>query len=140
MSQRFINLSILRKQVQIWQSRMQANVMALLMSSTESLLRRPELSSAGFLNVQGWLAKSIDQGTLPESVLLVLVDGENKRAFIPTQRTPRPDVGATFKKPALTESGYVSNADVSCYMGHTRLASLIGKAIKSSFVRNSKSP
>lgn len=74
-------------------------------------------SVTSLLNVQGWLAKSVEQGLLPNSVLLVLRDDDGKSTFIETRKTPRPDVGAHFQKPALDSSGYVSTADVSRIVG-----------------------
>jgi hypothetical protein len=76
-----------------------------------------KFSTSRLLNVHGWLAKSADQGLLPESVLLVLSDGEGRKIFFNARQTPRPDVGAFFKNPALSSAGFASTVDVSMIGG-----------------------
>lgn len=79
------------------------------------------VSVSGLLNVRGWLAKSAEEGLLPDSVLLVLKSSKGGNTFIETHKTPRPDVGAYFKKPTLNPSGYESTADVSAIVGNYTL-------------------
>lgn len=76
-----------------------------------------QFSASRLLSVHGWLAKSVDQGVLPDSVLLVLSDNKGKNIFFNTRPTPRPDVGAHFKKPTLDSAGYTSTFDVSSIGG-----------------------
>lgn len=78
-------------------------------------------TASGVLGVRGWLAKSVDQGALAESVLLVLSDSNGKRIFIRTRQASRPDLGVHFKKPALNAAGYTSTADVSTLDGNYTL-------------------
>lgn len=90
--------------------------------SVNGVLPVPEkFFSSGLLSAQGWLVRSADQGTLAESVFLVLQDSKGKNIFIKTRSMQRPDVGAHFHKPALAASGYVSTADVSTLEGNYTL-------------------
>jgi len=72
-----------------------------------------ELSASSLLNVNGWLANSVEKGTLPEAVYVTLTDKQGKYLYIRTRRTPRPDVGEHFKRPTLNESGYSTLVDIS---------------------------
>ncbi len=86
------------------------------------------LSASGFLSVNGWLAISVDQATLPEAVYVVLRDTHGNHNFLRTRKNPRPDVGAYFKKPELAGSGYITMADISALEGQYSF----GLAIKQS--------
>ncbi len=86
------------------------------------------LSVSGFLSVNGWLAISVDQATLPEAVYVVLRDTHGNYNYLRTRKNPRPDVGAYFKKPELAGSGYITMADISEFEGQYSF----GLAIKQS--------
>lgn len=75
------------------------------------------LSAAALLNVNGWLALSVDAAELPDKTYLMLTNEQGKRYFIETQRTERPDVSAHFNKPQLNQSGYQVTADVTKLAG-----------------------
>lgn len=78
----------------------------------------PALFKTRFLlDVNGWLAKSVEKGELPDDVYLVLTDGVGKRLFIKTKSTQRSDVGIAFNKRSLDSSGYTVVADVSMLKG-----------------------
>jgi hypothetical protein len=87
-----------------------------------------KFSASTLLNVNGWLAVSVDKAALPEAVYVVLTDDLGNHKYLRTRRTPRPDVGAYFKKPELNESGYSTIADISTLAGKYTL----GLAIKQS--------
>jgi len=75
-------------------------------------------SSVGSLiRVKGWLAKSTEDGTVGDSVLLVLRDTLGKYRLIGSTRAMRPDVGAHFKKSKLDASGFELMADVGAISG-----------------------
>jgi hypothetical protein len=75
-------------------------------------------TASGHLKIDGWLAKSVKQDVPPpQSVLVVLTDGNGRNIFIKTRHKPRPDVAAVFGKPALEKSGYTSVADISTLDG-----------------------
>lgn len=75
------------------------------------------IKASSLLNINGWLAASVDPSEVPENVYLVLSGLEGKRYFIDTKRTQRPDVGAYFKNSSLNSSGYASAANVSDLSG-----------------------
>lgn len=75
------------------------------------------LAANGWLSVEGWLAKSVDQGAVPESTVLVLSDNKGGNLYFPTRKKPRPDVAAYFKKPALDMVGYTADANVTAVEG-----------------------
>src|SRR5262249_11168351 len=83
--------------------------------------RRSGSFASGLLSVHGWLAKSVAEGALPQTVLLALRDGKGRSMFIKTRQTPRPDVAEHYKKPTLEASGYTSTADVSMLEGNYTL-------------------
>jgi hypothetical protein len=85
-----------------------------------------QISTSRLLKVQGWFASSVDKPTLPDAVVIFLIDDRGKKFFFQTRRTIRPDVGAVFGKPELNNSGYVANVDVSGFVGQFTL----GLAIK----------
>jgi hypothetical protein len=70
-------------------------------------------SVSNVLNVSGWLAASIDKGTLPDSVYIVFTDKHGIHSYLKTRRTLRPDVGGHFNRPLLNESGFSAFADIS---------------------------
>lgn len=78
-------------------------------------------AASGILNVHGWMAKSVSPGIVPESVLLVLSEGQGRQHFFKTRRTPRPDVGVHFKDPALAAAGYATKVDVRSLDGEYTL-------------------
>lgn len=79
------------------------------------------IRATSFLNINGWLAASVDLGEVPDKVYLVLSNSEGKRYFIDAKRTQRPDVGAYFNKSWLNSSGYATTADVSSFVGQYHL-------------------
>lgn len=64
------------------------------------------------LQVRGWLANSISGATVPRKVFVTLSLAGGERYYIPTNRTPRPDVGQYFHKPGLLDVGYAVTADL----------------------------
>lgn len=87
-----------------------------------------KFAASSLLSVSGWLAASVDKAILPEAVYVVLTDEQGNHKYLRTHLTPRPDVGAYFKKTKLNESGYGTMADVSALEGKYTL----GLAIKMS--------
>jgi hypothetical protein len=85
-----------------------------------------KFSASALLNVNGWLAVSVDKAALPEAVYVVLTDAQGKHKYLRTRVTFRPDLGAHFKKPELNKSGYITMADISALEGQYTL----GLAIK----------
>lgn len=72
-----------------------------------------QLSTSHLLKVSGWIVSSLESSSLPDAVFLVLSDKEGKHKLIKTRAISRPDVGAHFNKPAISECGYTSFTDVS---------------------------
>jgi hypothetical protein len=64
------------------------------------------------MRVRGWLANSISDATVPRKVFVTLSLPGGVRYYIPTNRTPRPDVGQYFHKPGLLDVGYAVTADL----------------------------
>lgn len=87
-----------------------------------------KFAASNLLRVSGWSAASVNMGTLPEAVYVVLTDDQGNHKYLKTRPTSRPDVGAHFKKPELNESGYSTMADISALEGRYTL----GLAIKQS--------
>lgn len=89
------------------------------------------IRAAALLNINGWLAASVDLADVPDRVYLVLSSAEGKRYFIDAKRTQRPDVGAHFNKQELNYSGYAATANVSKLFGqyHLGLAYVKGNEI-----------
>jgi len=87
-----------------------------------------QLSTSGLLKMTGWVAISVDKGTLPEAVFMVLSDDKGNHKFFKTRSTSRSDVGAHFKKPELGNSGYISNVNVSALTG----THILGLAVQQS--------
>lgn len=70
-----------------------------------------------WVSALGWMAKSVSQSIMPDSMLLVFTDENGQRTFFPAKRKARPDVAAYFKKPGLMMAGYTTAADVSTLKG-----------------------
>jgi hypothetical protein len=87
-----------------------------------------KLSTSGLLSMSGWLATSVNKGSLPEAVYVILTDTQGKHLYFKTRRMPRPDVGEYFKNPKLDESGYSIVGDIAALNGPYTL----GLAIKQS--------
>jgi hypothetical protein len=71
------------------------------------------LSASGVLEVDGWLAPSVARGKLADAVYVVLTDVQGHRHYLKTHLSPRPDVAAYFKNPAIGNAGYSAVADIS---------------------------
>ena len=84
--------------------------------------------SSAQLMVSGWLAVSVDKAALPEAIYVVVTDAQGKRNYLKTHVETRPDVGAYFKKPELSQSGFSTIADISALEGQYTL----GLAMKES--------
>lgn len=80
-----------------------------------------KLSMSNILKINGWIATSINEMALPESVYIVLTDSQNNHKFLKTKTTARPDVGNYFKNPELNNSGYDAMADISMFEGKYKL-------------------
>lgn len=74
-------------------------------------------SVSKLITVSGWLAKSVDDGVVGDSVIVVLRDSLGEYRLLSTKRIMRPDVSAYFKKSTLESSGFVSKIDVSSIGG-----------------------
>lgn len=85
-----------------------------------------KVSVSNLLRINGWLAVSVEKTALRGAVYVVLTDVQGKHKYLRTHATPRPDVGAYFKKPELNESGYATTADISALEGQYNL----GLAVK----------
>ena len=86
------------------------------------LLGRPtpvpaDLAVSNYLFVSGWLAASVDKGTLPEAVYVVLTDSQGRHKFLRTRQIIRPIVGAHYNSLSLNKSGYSTSADISALEG-----------------------
>jgi hypothetical protein len=57
-----------------------------------------KFSVSGLLRVEGWLATSVDKGTLPEAVYAILTDTQDRYKYLKAHFIHRPDVGPYFKK------------------------------------------
>lgn len=79
------------------------------------------ISATSLLTIHGWLVASLELSEVPDKVYLVLSNTEGKRYFIDAMRTQRPDVGAYFKKPSLSLSGYAAIANVTNLAGQYHL-------------------
>ncbi len=84
------------------------------------------ITASNFLDIRGWLAAAASTGTVPDSVYVVFTDVHGNRRFLRTRTNPRPDVGAHFKQPALSEAGYITHADISSLNGDY----IVGLAMK----------
>lgn len=84
--------------------------------------------SGGLLRVTGWIVDSVEKGTLPKAVYVVLTDDKGNHKYLRTKTFSRPDVGGYFKKPELNESGYSTTTDVLGLEGKYTL----GLALKTS--------
>jgi hypothetical protein len=87
-----------------------------------------QFSVSNLLEVNGWLAASVDKAALPEAVYVVMTDDNGNHKYLSTRVMARPDVGAAFKKPVLNASGYTTMVDISALEGKYTL----GLAIKMS--------
>jgi hypothetical protein len=74
-----------------------------------------------WLSASGWMARSAGHGDVPGSLVLVLSNDEGQSIFFKAKRTPRPDVGAYFKQPAMDMSGYAAAADLTGLKGEYTL-------------------
>jgi hypothetical protein len=77
----------------------------------------PNLFASQFVTVNGWLASSIEKGTLADEVYIVLSDATGNRKYIATNERLRPDVAASLKRPTLLKAGYGTVANVSGMKG-----------------------
>ena len=82
------------------------------------------------LRVSGWLAVSVDKATLPEAIYVVVTDAQGKRNYLRTHVKTRPDVGAYFKKPELSQSGFTTFGDISGLEGQYTLGLAMKEAGK----------
>lgn len=80
-------------------------------------LSKPNFDAMEPLKVQGWLARSSNDGTLFDKIFVTLTDANNKMFFISTNDQVRIDVGVAFKKTSLNAAGYDTLADVSTLSG-----------------------
>jgi hypothetical protein len=63
--------------------------------------------------VDGWTAISTATGVAPEAVYLMLITADGNRAFVATERKPRPDLGRHYSQPALENAGFRQTVDLS---------------------------
>jgi hypothetical protein len=72
------------------------------------------------LTVEGWTAISAKNGIVPDEVFLTLSNA-NQKLYIKTRTVPRPDVNNAFGQPAMRDSGFTANIDVSLLQGEYML-------------------
>jgi len=72
---------------------------------------------SGVLEVNGWLAVSAAEGTLPDAALVVLDDGAGTRRLFETTRARHPWAGRHFGAPGMANAGFMSVVDVSGLSG-----------------------
>ena len=58
------------------------------------------------LSVQGWLADSIANGTIPDQTFITLQNNAGNIFYAKTKKHPRPDVAKYFKKSSLADTGF----------------------------------
>lgn len=95
--------------------------------------RPPAVNRAGrWVSAAGWLASSVESGTVPEATYLVFEAADGTRRFAATQGSQRPDVAMYLKRPSLTPSGWSARVDTAGLQGRysVALAYRAGKTIK----------
>jgi hypothetical protein len=75
------------------------------------------LHATTVLSLQGWLALSTQEGTVPEAVYVTLTDPQGKVLYLKADKIPRPDVKAHFKHPTMPDVGYRVFAKISDLSG-----------------------
>lgn len=65
------------------------------------------------LHVSGWLAVSTKDGLAPDEVFVTLKKFNEVTKYIKAKRTPRNDVKAYFRQPAMPDVGYSATIDVT---------------------------
>ena len=73
------------------------------------------------LSVQGWMAISGKDGTVPDFVFVTLTSDRGKTIYIKAHRTPRDDVRRHFKQPGMPDPGYLAMIDVTSLSGQYTL-------------------
>lgn len=79
------------------------------------------LREDGVLSVEGWLAKSLDEGVAADEIAAVIEDGKGHVSFAPTTRITRRDVREHYKKPGLQNSGFSVNLSMDGLKGRQTL-------------------
>lgn len=72
---------------------------------------------AGLFSINGWLAESGINGTVPPKMFVVLTDNAGKRLFATPKITTRDDVKMHFGHPEMPDAGYALFADSSGLAG-----------------------
>jgi hypothetical protein len=62
------------------------------------------------LKLSAWAAYAIDEGVLPDKVLLSITAGDGHRWFVEFAPDKRTDVATYFKSPKLVDAGLVANS------------------------------
>ena len=77
-------------------------------------------ASAGgsFFSVNGWLAESAKNGTVPEKVFVALTGNDGKVWYAAARSMPRDDVKSHLKHPNMPDVGFSLTADASKLNGH----------------------
>ena len=78
---------------------------------------RSSIKVGRLLSATGWLASSLEQGTLPEAAYMVLTDESGKRSFVKGSPVSRPDVSKAYSKPTLERAGYSVAIDTKGLQG-----------------------
>ena len=84
--------------------------------------RPPAVNGSGrWLTAAGWLAQSIEPGTVPEQTYLMFEAADGTRRFAATRSSARPDVAASFGRPGLTMAGWEARVDTAGLQGSYEL-------------------
>jgi hypothetical protein len=73
------------------------------------------------LSVQGWMAVSGKDGTVPDDVFVTLARESGRTIYIKTHSMRRDDVRRHFNQPGMRDSGYAAMVDVSSLSGRYAL-------------------
>ena len=97
------------------------------------------ISGGGFFSVNGWLAESGKDGTVPEKVFVSLIGDDGRAWYAVPLSTPRADVKSYLGHPEMPDLGFSLAADISKLSGHYSVGLLKlrqGKAIMCQFKKS----
>jgi hypothetical protein len=78
--------------------------------------REIPVASGGF-GIDGWATPDAGHGVGPDETWVMLTGPAGNRTFYKPRTSERPDVNAAFGQPAMKDSGYVGNFDISALSG-----------------------
>ena len=81
--------------------------------------QRPPAVNNGsrWISAAGWLAESVEAGSVPGETYLVFEAADGTRRFAATHNSQRPDVAAYFRRPGLAPSGWNARVDITGLQG-----------------------